>query len=53
MHASFHRSLRCETLLYMGTAAAPRLDLGEKPRTSLGPEFFSTLLVSCPGSNVN
>ena len=44
MHVSFRRSLRCETLLYISTAAVPRLDLDENPHASLGPGFFSTLL---------
>jgi hypothetical protein len=35
---------RCETLLYISTAAVPRLDLDENPRTSLGPGFFRSLL---------
>ncbi len=44
MHADFRRSLRREALLYISTAAVPRLELGENSRTSLGPGFFSTLL---------
>jgi hypothetical protein len=43
-HASFRRPLRCESLLCSSTAALPRLDVGEKPRTWLGPGFFRSLL---------